>query len=259
MAALLVIPLSAVAEEDEDGDIRNRVDVPPRPESHIYDDASMFGDAVEESLSAYLQQIEEERGLEIYVIALLYSPSEGIEALATAAETEWVESGEGIVFVYDLGSKLLTFASSESLHDYVLVPEQQKYFRSAVQEVSWDKPVTDLPIVVRNVAGDLSQRIADARVLRDSRTEGIPWLLPSALLGGVGLFWLSARRRPDKGEFVIGGDLGAAHDLPAGGGRDATFRLFPLVHVAERLGCRFGGGSPAVGGAANNHAGSSQS
>ena len=217
--------------------------VPDRPSSFLLDEASVFSAEEEAKLSEYLVRLERETGVEVYLMALLYSPTQGIEAFARKLGKHWIKSEYGFVFVYDLGGKELTFVASAGVQDCVLFPVQHSVFGEVVESLGgWNDPAEDLTIILELVGGELASRVASARKPRSIGLRTLAWLVPACLGGSLIFFWISFLQRPLMGEFTP--ESSGLPDGSAGFDPMSSFRFFPTAGVAERLGAVFCGGSP---------------
>ena len=246
-------------------------EVPPRPESRVYDDANLFSPDEYRSLSERLLELERETGLQSYVAAFSYVDDASLEVVARSLETAWISEitpGEprlGVVYAFERGSGKLTFATPREMHNVIMLSTQQGLFRERmIAEGTWPNPSQSLYRVATTVSTDLGERINSVRSRKrwfDGRTMLL--FLPLALIGlGVtaALMWMGrGSKATTDADVAVEGDTsptptvgsGSAPGVPATTGAQSGLTtsghaqlFFPTVGVQPRFGAEFGGGSP---------------
>ena len=187
-------------------------------------------------------KLRDEAGIEIFVTVVLYTPEEGIDALAIALAEQWIGAGRGMVLVYDPVSKELSFASSERINQDLPHYTQIALFRKEVKKTGrWNDFSQNYISVAKGLGDSLAVEVAQIEKRRRIRYGAINLLLPAGISGCLFLFWIALRKRPESGEFtpepLVPVELLETDPLEG-------FRFFPSVTVGCRLGAACGGGSP---------------
>jgi hypothetical protein len=89
------------------------VPLPPRPESHVFDNAKVFTPEQIARLAAALQKAAREDGIEVYVVTMPAVPKGQLAQLGDAITREWTQNAVGGTLVFEDQFGNVTVGTSE--------------------------------------------------------------------------------------------------------------------------------------------------